>query len=77
MNKLLLVIDMQEWFRAVESEKIIPEILKIKEKFDWKVVFTKFIDKKASLFEKQLNWTIFQNKDNQKIFKELDEKDNI
>ena len=71
MGDLLLIIDMQEGFRAKESEKILPNILKLKKEFRGKIVFSKFINKKNSLFEKQLNWTKFQNKKEKKIFLEL------
>ena len=58
---------MQEAFRTKESEQILPNILKLKKKFAPKVIFSKFVNKKDSLFEKQLNWTLFQKKRRTKV----------
>lgn len=77
MNNLLLIIDMQEGFRKQESESIVPNLLKLKKSFNGKVVFSKFVDHKNSLFEKQLNWSVFQDKNNQKLFSELKEPDSV
>jgi len=74
---MLLIIDMQEAFRTKESEQILPNILKLKKKFAPKVVFSKFVNKKGSLFEKQLNWTLFQKKEEQKLFSELQSPNSI
>jgi nicotinamidase-related amidase len=70
-KSLLLVIDMQEGFRTRESEKILPVIKKLINEFAGKIVFSKFENKKGSLFETQLNWTKFQNKFDKKILTEL------
>lgn len=77
MKNLLLIIDMQEGFRCQKSEDLLPNLLKLKELFKGKIVFSKFINNKNSLFEKQLNWTKFQNDNDQKIFSELQSSNNI
>lgn len=77
MENLLLIIDMQEGFRYANTEAILPNILKLKESFKGKIVFSKFTNDKGSLFEKQLNWTNFQNKTDKKLFSELQSSNNI
>ena len=77
MKNLLLIIDMQEGFRHTESETILPNLLKLKRSFDGKIVFSKFVNNKNSLFEKQLNWIEFQNDEDKKLFPELQTSDNI
>ena len=77
MKNLLLIIDMQEGFRHTESEIILPNLLKLKRSFDGKIVFSKFVNNKNSLFEKQLNWIEFQNDEDKKLFPELQTSDNI
>jgi nicotinamidase-related amidase len=77
MNNLLLIIDLQEGFRHKESEAIIPKILKLKKCFAGKIVFTKFINKSGSLFEKQLDWQKFKTNKDQQLFAELRSKDNL
>jgi len=77
MKNLLLIIDMQEGFRYTESEAILPNLLKLKKSFNGKIVFSKFVNNKNSLFEKQLNWIKFQNDEDKKIFSELQASDNI
>ncbi len=77
MENLLLIIDMQEGFRYQESENILPNLLKLKESFNGKIVFPTFVNDGKSLFEKQLSWTKFQNKEDQKLFSELQTSDNI
>lgn len=75
-KSLLLVIDMQEGFRFPESEKIIDNIQSIISLFD-NVLFTKFIDNKDSMFDKQLHWTTFQKKEKQEIMKEFTMHDSL
>ena len=77
MKNLLLIIDMQEGFRHTESETILPNLLKLKRSFDGKIVFSKFVNNKNSLFEKQLNWIEFQNDEDKELFPELQTSDNI
>ena len=77
MGNLLLIIDMQEGFRYPESESLLPHLLKLKKSFNGKIVFSKFINDKDPLFEKQLNWTKFQNSNDQKLFSELQASNNI
>jgi len=77
MESLLLIIDMQEGFRHQRSENILPNLLKLKGSFKGKIVFSKFINKRNSLFEKQLNWIKFQNENDQKLFLELQASDNV
>jgi nicotinamidase-related amidase len=77
MENLLLIIDMQEGFRYQESEIILPNLLKLKKFFNGKIVFSKFVNDKDSLFEKQLNWIKFQNKNDQKLFSELQSANNV
>lgn len=62
---------MQEGFRYKESEKIIPNVKKLISKFDGKIIFSCFKNKNP-LFEKQLNWTKFQNEEDVKVLKELE-----
>ncbi|MBL7053733.1 cysteine hydrolase [Patescibacteria group bacterium] len=76
MNKLLLIIDMQEGFRAIESEAILSNVLKLKKSFKGKIVLTKFINNKDSLFEKQLGCDKFQNTKERQLFLELQSTDN-
>lgn len=71
MKKLLLIIGMQEGFRSPESESIIKNINKAKDYFSKCVIFSKFINQKKYLFEKQLHWKKFQKKTDQLIFPEL------
>jgi len=77
MENLLLIIDMQEGFRYAESEAILPNLLKLKKLFKGKIVFSRFVNNKNSLFEKQLKWTRFQNNKDKKLFLELRESNNI
>ena len=77
MKNLLLIIDMQEGFRHAESEIILPNLLKLKKSFYGKIVFSKFVNNKNSLFEKQLSWIKFQNDEDRKLFSELQTSDNI
>ena len=77
MNNLLLIIDMQEWFRQEKSEKILPNIMMLKKSFKGKIVFSKFSNNKNSLFEKQLNRFKFQNTNDKKLFFELKSEDNV
>ena len=77
MNKILLIIDMQEGFRKKESEKIIPNIIELKKYFKEKIIFCNFVNKKNSQFEKQLNWKKFQTKKDQELFIELASSKNI
>lgn len=77
MKKLLLIIDMQEGFRYVESEAILPNILELTESFSGAVVFSKFVNNKGSLFEQQLNWIKFQEEKDTKLFSELQAPNNI
>ena len=77
MENLLLIIDMQEGFRNAKSEIILPNLLKLKNSFKGKIVFSKFVNTKNSLFEKQLNWTKFQNNEDKKLFSELQTSNNI
>ncbi|MDD5625989.1 MAG: cysteine hydrolase [Patescibacteria group bacterium] len=77
MENLLLIIDMQEGFRHAESESVLPNILKLIKSFKGKIVFSKFVNRKISLFEKQLGWFKFQNPEDQKLFLELQASDNI
>ncbi|MCK4884226.1 MAG: cysteine hydrolase [Candidatus Diapherotrites archaeon] len=75
MNKLLLIIDMQEGFRSVESKSILPNILKLIEHFNSqknnKIVFSKFNNSLNSRFETQLNWTKFQSTNDTQQMTEL------
>lgn len=71
MENLLLIIDMQEGFRYPESEAILSNLLKLRKVFNGKIVFSKFVNDKGSLFERQLNWTKFQKDEDKKLFSEL------
>ncbi|NCO79780.1 cysteine hydrolase [Candidatus Falkowbacteria bacterium] len=77
MESLLLIIGMQKGFRYAESEALLPNLLKLKKSFKGKIVFSKFVNDKDSLFEKQLNWTEFQNEEDKKLFSELRASNNI
>jgi len=72
-----LIIGMQKGFRYAESEALLPNLLKLKKSFKGKIVFSKFVNDKDSLFEKQLNWTEFQNEEDKKLFSELRASNNI
>ena len=69
--KALIVIDMQEGFRHAESEAITRKILKLARGFRGEVIFSVFIDKPNSMFERELHWPKFQSAKNQELFKEL------
>lgn len=71
-----MIIDMQEGFRYAESEAILPNLLKLKEAFKGKMVFSKFVNDRGSLFEKQLKWTKFQSEKDKKLFSELQASNN-
>jgi len=75
--ELLLIIDMQEGFRYAEAESILPTIVNLQQTFKGEIIVSKFIDEKNSRFESQLQWTKFQDADNQQIFKELQHKNAI
>lgn len=77
MENLLLIIDMQEGFRYQESENILPNLLRLQKSFNGKIVFSKFVNDKNSLFEKQVNWTKFQNENDRKLFSELQASSNL
>jgi len=77
MESLLLIIGMQKGFRYAGSEALLPNLLKLKKSFKGKIVFSKFVNDKDSLFEKQLNWTEFQNEEDKKLFSELRASNNI
>ena len=72
-----MIIGMQKGFRYAESEALLPNLLKLKKSFKGKIVFSKFVNDKDSLFEKQLNWTEFQNEEDKKLFSELRASNNI
>ena len=72
-----MIIGMQKGFRYAESEALLPNLLKLKKSFKGKIVFSKFVNDKDSLFEKQLNWTEFQNEEDKKLFSELRVSNNI
>lgn len=76
MENLLLIIDMQEGFRYPEAESILPNLLKLRKSFNGKIVFSKFVNDKDSLFEKQLSWTKLQNEEDKKLFSELQASNN-
>lgn len=67
---LLMIIDMQEGFRYLESEKIIDNIKHLHSVFSI-IAMTKFIDRPGSIFEKQLNWTTLQSEEKQKLMSEF------
>ena len=72
-----MIIGMQKGFRYAGSEALLPNLLKLKKSFKGKIVFSKFVNDKDSLFEKQLNWTEFQNEEDKKLFSELRASNNI
>ncbi len=77
MAEMLLVIDMQGGFRSVASEAIVENILALRRSFQGEVVFSKFINRNGSLFEKQLGWTGLQTKHDRALFSELEAPGNI
>jgi nicotinamidase-related amidase len=62
---------MQEGFRCKESTLIIPEIKKTIDNFPGEIIFSCFVDRAGSKFEKDLQWEKFQKKTNQQILAEL------
>ncbi|MGM5480382.1 MAG: isochorismatase family protein [Nanobdellota archaeon] len=72
MTSALLIIDMQEGFRAPESEAIIHSIKRLLGSFEGKMLFSAFENKRHSLFETQLHWLSFQQDDDKKIFSEFE-----
>ena len=62
---------MQEGFRFPEAEKLAQLLHDNLSRFEGKIVFTCFKDVIGSRFEKDLQWTIFQNIEKQKILSEL------
>ena len=69
MNKVLLIVDMQNGFMNHENykklSKKIDEYIRLT-KYDL-YIFTKFINKKKSLYENKLNWTNLQDNVSQSI----------
>jgi len=77
MIDLLLIIDMQQGFRYKESESILEKILELKTIFKGNIIFSKFVNENNSIFEKQLNWIKFQNKEDRELFCELESSENL
>ena len=71
MDKLLLVIDMQEGFRHPASEGIVATLLGLNEAFKGVVRYARFVDTPNSQFESQLDWRKFQNDKEQRLFREF------
>lgn len=67
----LLVVDMQEGFRCEESESILTNLLSLRDVFDGKIIFSKFVNDTDSLFERQLGWSGLQEGIEQQLFCEL------
>lgn len=77
MTSLLLIVDMQEGFRSQEAQSIIPQIVSLKNGFDGVVAFTKFVNQKGSLFERQLQWSALQQESEQSILVEFNLEDKL
>ncbi len=71
MERLLLIIDMQEGFRYKNAENIIPNVIKAAKSFDGGVAFALFRDRKGSEFDRRLHWRKFESKENRKLLREL------
>lgn len=71
MNRLLIIVDMQEGFRFDNVLKIVPSIRNLVMSFNGDVVFSCFENEKNSNFERVLNWKSFQNEFDREILKEL------
>lgn len=75
MNKLLLVVDLQNDF-INENTKFLKEKIKrliTSNKFNW-VVFSQFINSNNSKFVKQLNWNGCLTKDGKEVLYTLDDE---
>lgn len=71
MNRLLIIVDMQEGFRSDNVLKIVPNIRNLVMSFNGDVVFSCFENEKESNFERVLNWKDFQNEFDRELFQEL------
>ena len=69
MNKVLLIVDMQNGLVNNDNyKKLIKKIDELIAKGDYdKYIFTKFVNKKKSLFERRLNYSNLQSKGSQSI----------
>lgn len=76
MNKVLLIVDMQNGFmnhdNYIALSKKIDEYIN-QNKYDL-YIFTKFINKKKSLYENKLNWTNLQDTQSQSICVNIPDK---
>lgn len=70
---LLIIIDPQDGFRYVESEKIIPKIQDLLVNWTGKISFSLFNNSKNSNFEKWLAWTKFQTQMDREVWNEIDD----
>lgn len=76
MTDVLVIVDMQEGFRAPESEAIIPRIKRVCEQFS-QVVYTRFVNTKDSPFRKLLGWDGLSNQKAQEIMREFSSRNTI
>lgn len=74
-DSCVLIIDMQEGFRSLQSELITSEIINLIDRFKVDYNFLLFKNENNSLFEKQLGWTKFQTDLDQELMKEFKEFD--
>jgi len=70
-NNMLLVADMQEGFRFLNVEALIPRVAEVCQNFTGRVVFTRFENTKNSHFERELGWTKFQSEHDREILNEF------
>ncbi|MDA3855421.1 MAG: cysteine hydrolase [Candidatus Woesearchaeota archaeon] len=71
MNRLLIIVDMQEGFRDDNILKLVSSIRNLVMSFNGDVVFSCFENEKDSNFERVLNWKVFQNEYDRELLKEL------
>ncbi|MDP2666007.1 MAG: isochorismatase family cysteine hydrolase [Candidatus Diapherotrites archaeon] len=69
--EVLLVIDMQEGFRYLDSERILERVGKILQKISPNYYFSRFKDKKNSTIEKHTLWKKFQDQKAWPIMSEI------
>lgn len=68
-KKILIVVDIQNYFMKYDNFKTLSTKIDeyISKSNYGKIIFTKFINKKKSLFETKMNWTNMQDKNEQEI----------
>lgn len=70
-HPLLIVVDMQEGFRYPAPVAMMSHMERLVREFKGPIIFFCFHHRPGSMFERELNWKRFQDKESQEIFYEL------